>query len=157
MQISVHVPYDEQRLRRSLKFVVRPQTKKLRIVGLIMVPAGALMWLTGIDWPMPVLVIVLGLAYAFALEPFMVRQSLRALNPSARQDYELTLDDAGFAVKAESYEQRLAWSTIQRVDEQPDAWFLVITKMQVLPVYKDLMTEEQRALFADILARRAVA
>ncbi|MER5267866.1 YcxB family protein [Actinosynnema sp. NPDC002837] len=157
MQISVHVPYDEQRLRRALKFVVRPQTKKLRVLGMIMVPAGGLMWLTGSDWPFPVLLIVLGLAYAFLLEPFMVRQSLRALNPSARQDYELTLDEAGFAMKAESYEQRLAWSTIQRVDEQPDAWFLVIAKNQALPVYKDLMTEEQRVLFADILARRAAA
>ncbi|KOX18594.1 hypothetical protein ADK67_35865 [Saccharothrix sp. NRRL B-16348] len=161
MEISLRVPYDEQRLRRSIRFVLRPSVKKLRIAGLIMTPIGVLLLFTsvftGTGWLVPAALIVLGLLYAFALEPFMVRQSLRAQNAATRQDYDLTVDEAGFTMKAESYEQRMAWSTIQRVDEQPDAWFLVISKLQALAVHKDLMTEEQQRQFVAILAQHAPA
>jgi hypothetical protein len=157
VQISVHVPYDEQRLRRMMKFVLRPQTMKLRIVGMVMAAVGVVLLFTGTDWLVPTLVIVLGLLYAIALEPFLVRQCLRAQNAATRQDYELTVDDAGFTMKAESYEQRMAWSTIQRVDEQSDAWFLMLSKMQGFGVYKNLMTEEQRMGFVAILAQRVRA
>ncbi|QQQ78287.1 YcxB family protein [Saccharothrix sp. 6-C] len=154
MRIILQVPYDEQRLRRTIKFVLRPSVKKLRLAGAVMAPLGVLLLLLGVGPLVPLLLIGLGLLYAFALEPFMVRQSLRAQNPVVRQGYQLVVDDAGFTMEAEAYAQRMAWSTVQRVEEQPDAWFLVISKVQALAVHKHLMTEEQRAEFAALLAQR---
>jgi hypothetical protein len=34
MQISMAVPYDEQRMRRTLMFILRPQLNTIRLVGL---------------------------------------------------------------------------------------------------------------------------
>ncbi|PSL52205.1 YcxB-like protein [Saccharothrix carnea] len=151
------VPYDEQRLRRSLKFVLRRNVKRLRVIGLIMAALGAVLMLVTGPTITTILLVVLGLVYAVAMEPLLLWQSLRALNPATRQDYRLTVDEAGITMKADAYEQRLAWSTIQRVDEQPDAWFLMITKAQALGIYKNLMTAEQRSQFVAILAQRQPA
>ncbi|MFD0207396.1 MULTISPECIES: YcxB family protein [Saccharothrix] len=157
MEISIAVPHDEQRLRRSLKFVLSRNVKRLRVLGLVMAALGAALMLVTGPTITTVVLVVLGLVYAIAMEPFLLWQSMRGLNPATRQDYLLTVDEAGFTMKADVYEQRLAWSTIQRVDEEPDAWFLMITKAQALGVYKDLMTEEQRSQFAAILAQRQPA
>jgi hypothetical protein len=158
VEISIRVPYDEQRVRRSLKFVLRRNVKRLRVLGLIIAVLGAvLMSFTG-PTITTIALVVLGLVYTFGMEPLLVWQSMRAgQNAATRQDYQLTVDEAGFAMKGESYEQRLAWSTVQRVEEEPDAWFIVLSKAQALGVYKDLMTEEQRTAFAAILARRQPA
>ncbi|MEV8440563.1 YcxB family protein [Actinosynnema sp. NPDC051121] len=154
MEISIRVPYDEQRLRRSLKFVLRRNVKRLRVLGLVIAVLGAaLMFFTG-PTITTITLVVLGLVYVVGMEPLLVWQSMRAQNAATRQDYRLTVDEAGFAMKADAYEQRLAWSTVQRVEEEPDAWFIVLSKAQALGVYKDLMTEEQRTAFAAILAQR---
>lgn len=157
MQISIRVPYDEQRLKRMLKFVLRRSVKRIRVLGVVMAVIGVgLMAVTSVSIPM-VAVVVGGLLYVFGAEPFLVWQSLRSQNESIRQDYELVVDEVGVEAKSASAATRLAWSTIQRVEEEPDAWFLVISKVQALAVYKDLMTGEQRAQFAGILAQRQPA
>ena len=157
MEISLRVPYDERRLRRSIEYVLRRSVKTLRIAGACLVVGGAVLLVVTGPAVTPIALLVLGLVYAFGMEPFLVWQSLRRQNPAARQDYDLTVDDAGFTMKAEAYEQRLAWSMIQRVDEEPDAWFLVLSKIQAMAVYKDLMTEQQKTTFAAILAQRQPA
>ncbi|MFE9747287.1 YcxB family protein [Saccharothrix saharensis] len=157
MEFSIDVPYDEQRMRRSLRFVLRRPVKKLRVAGVAMLALGVLLVFLSGPTVTSVAVLVLGLVYVLAMEPILLWQSTRAQNPAVRQDYRLTVDEAGFGMKAEGYEQRMAWSTVQRVEEEPDAWILVLSKIQAAVVYKDLMTEEQRRTFVAILAQRVPA
>ncbi|TQM79844.1 hypothetical protein FHX81_2155 [Saccharothrix saharensis] len=101
-----------------------------------------------------VLVLVLVLVHALAVEPFPAWQSMRAQNPAVRQDWRLTADGAGFTMEAAAYDQRIAWSTVQRVEEEPDAGHLVPGRNQALAVAKDLTTEERRRAFVAVLGRR---
>ncbi|WP_189223155.1 YcxB family protein [Saccharothrix coeruleofusca] len=156
MQISLWVPYDEWRARRLIKFMLRPTVTWMRVLGAVIAAYVVLALLVSSISP-SIPLIVLGVFCVFGFEPLMVWYSLRAQNAAIRQGYHLVVDDAGVTMKAESYESRLAWSTIQRVKEKPDAWFLVLSKMQAMAIYKDLMTEEQRSQFAAILAQRQPA
>ncbi|MFI9010908.1 YcxB family protein [Actinosynnema sp. NPDC053489] len=157
MELSIRVPYEEQRLRRMVEFVLRRPVRKLRIAGALMTACGVLLPLTGTGWFLPAVLVALGLVYLFAMRPYLLWQSMRSQHDATRQDYRLTLDEAGFAMEGETYEQRIAWSTLQRVEEEPDAWFLVLGKQQALAVYKDLMTDDQRAAFAELLSHRQPA
>ncbi|MGI5184527.1 hypothetical protein ACQEVZ_50565 [Dactylosporangium sp. CA-152071] len=47
MQITMWVPYDERRLRRTIAVVMRPQVRRMRIMGGILLALGVLLIATG--------------------------------------------------------------------------------------------------------------
>ncbi|MBP2338207.1 hypothetical protein JOF41_004385 [Saccharothrix coeruleofusca] len=140
-----------------IESMLRPPVKWMRIAGPMLVACGVVFLLTNSGSLLLAGSILAGVLCTFAFEPLMVWYSLRAQNAAIRQGYHLVVDDVGVTMKAESYESRLAWSTVQRVKEEPDVWFLVLSKMEAVAVYKDLMTEEQRSQFAAVLAQRQPA
>ncbi|QFZ19910.1 YcxB family protein [Saccharothrix syringae] len=158
MNISLSVSYNEQRLRRVIKFLVRRQFKWIRIIGLLALVGGVAGLVTGyFSSATATALLFLGVVLGLVMEPYSVAQSMRMQARVAQEGYVLTLDDTDFAVNAHSYSWRYSWSMLDRVVDTPGAWYLMFNKIQAQAVFKDLMGEEERAEFADFLARRESA
>lgn len=155
MNISFSVSHNEQRLRRVIKFLVRRQLKWLRIIGVVMAAAGVAALVTDSlsTWTGTVLAIT-GAVFAVLLEPYAVAHSMRVQSLVAREGYVMTLEETHVAVNAHSYSWRFSWSILDQIVDTPDAWYLMFGKIQAHAVYKELLTEEQRAEFTAFLARR---
>jgi hypothetical protein len=155
MNITLWVPYDKQRLRTQIKFLMRPTTITLRIVGAAASVIGVVMLLTDYtsimsgSYPL-----VFGVFLLVISGSVLTSSALRGLGPLARLGYQLTLDDAGMAVKSELVDTRFPWQAIGSIVERPEAWYLLLARNQGQAVFKDLMTEEQRAEFAAFVAQR---
>ncbi|GAA3465260.1 YcxB family protein [Saccharothrix longispora] len=158
MNTTFSVSHDEQRLRRVLKFLIRRRLKWARFVGVALVVLGAAaLAVESLPVPTSGFFIVTGVLFALLLEPCSVAQSMRAQNLATREGYVMTLEETHVAVNAHSYSRRFSWSILDQVVDTPDAWYPMFGKMQAQAVYKDLLTEEQRAEFAAFLARRRSA
>ena len=148
MQISMWVPYDEQQLRRTLRFILRPQMKPLRILGGVLAVLGLAMVALDPSSALAYVPLVLGLLLAFTIEPITVAQSMRMQSDVIRKGFHLTLDDDWVTLTNPLAESRLRWSGLDRATETPEAWYVMFGKMQAVTIPKGPMTEEQRTTFA---------
>ncbi|MEJ2859225.1 MULTISPECIES: YcxB family protein [unclassified Saccharothrix] len=155
MTSYVHVPYDETLLRRTIEYILQPYTKRLLPLGLGMVGAGVLVAMLGI-WPPYawVSVIVLGLLALFAMKPYMVGTSVRQQWVAIQADFRLDADDEWVSFSYPTFQSRVRWEALEKVVETPEAWLLVLGKVQATAVPKSAMTPEQLAAFTALLARR---
>lgn len=148
------VAYDEQRLRRLIKFLLRRTMIRLRVLSAFFAALGIVLLIVASRPVLPIAVIVGAVVLATLVEPWAVRLSVRAQPSVVREGYQLTLDDNGIAMKSGVYDSRMAWSTLDRVEERPEAWYLMFGQAQALAVYKDQMTPQQREQFAGFIAQR---
>jgi hypothetical protein len=153
MQISVWVPYDEQRLRRTLQFILRPQLKFIRIMGGVLIVLGLV--LVALEPSMPVAygAVVLGLLFVVAIAPITVARSMRMQSNVIKDGFHMTLDDEWVTVTYPLAESRFRWAGLGRVIETPEVWYIMFGKIQAVTIPKDPMTEQQRAEFAAFVDR----
>lgn len=157
MQISIAVPHDERRTRRTLAFILRPQLKFIRIMGGVLSVLGLLIVALDPTDPIGYGAVVLGLAFVFAVGPIAIARTIRMQAPALRADGHLTLDDEWVTVSLPLVESRLRWAGLARVVETPEVWYVMFGKMQAVAIPKELMSAEQRAEFAAFLARLQLA
>jgi hypothetical protein len=148
MQISMWVPYDEGRLRRTLQFILRPQLKLIRILGGVLIFLGLALVALEPSMPTAYLAAVLGLLFVVAIAPITVARSMRLQSDIIKDGFHMTLDDEWVTVIYPLAESRFRWAGLHRVIETPEVWYIMFGKIQVATIPKDLMTEEQRAEFA---------
>lgn len=77
MQISMWVPYDEERLRRMMKFLVRPQVKLIRVLGGVLVFLGLVLAALQPSNPVAYGCVVLGFIFAIAMGPITIARYVR--------------------------------------------------------------------------------
>lgn len=155
MQISMSVPYDEARLRRTLKFMLRPYLRTLTIMCLVLILLGLALVVLDPSSTMSYAVAALGLVL-LAVQPWMVAQQVRAQSRVLRDGVHITLDDEWATVRYPLAESRFRWAGFDRVVETPEVWYLTFGQA-AFAVPKDRMTDEQRAEFAAFLSRAPVA
>lgn len=147
MQISMWVPYDEKRLRRTLQFILRPQLKSIRILGGVLIVIGLALVALEPSTPLAYVALVLGLLFVFAIAPITVAWSMRMQSNAIRDGLHMTLDDEWVTMTYPLAESRLRWAGLGRVIETPEVWYIMFGKLQAITIPKDPMTEEQRAEF----------
>ncbi|WIY06761.1 YcxB family protein [Amycolatopsis mongoliensis] len=153
MQISMAVPYDEERLRRTIRFILRPQLKTIRVLGGVLAVLGiALVALDPAD-PMSYGVVVLGLLFATAIAPITLARSMRLQSPVIKDGCRITLDDEWVTVAYPLAESRFRWAGLDRVIETPEVWYVMFSKIQAATIPKEPMTGEQRREFAAFVDR----
>ncbi len=152
MQISMWVPYDEGRLRRTIKVVMRPQIRLIRIMGAILIPLGLLVIAIGASIPVAAVALLLGVLCLTVVGPLSVAQAVRMQSRIIRDGFHLTLSDEWLTVVYPLAESRYRWAGVDNVIETPEAWYLMSGRAQSFAVPKDAMTEEQRSEFAAFLA-----
>ncbi len=148
MQISMWVPYDEKRLRRTLRFLLRPQLKSVRILGGVLIVLGLALVALEPSMPMAYGALVLGLLFVAAIAPITVARSVRMQSNVIKDGFHMTLDDEWVTVANPLAESRFRWAGLGRVIETPEVWYIMFGKIQAITIPKDLLTEEQRAEFA---------
>jgi hypothetical protein len=152
MQISVWVRYDEKQLRRTLKFVMRPQMKLVRASGALLIAIGLGLAVLVPTSPVAYGAIVLGVVFAVAIAPITLSQAVRAQSHVIKHGYHLSLDDEWVTVSFPLAESRLRWAGLDRAVETPEAWYVMFGRMQALSIPKGPMTQDQRAQFAAFVA-----
>ncbi|MEN3615968.1 YcxB family protein [Plantactinospora sp. CA-294935] len=148
MQISMWVPYDEKRLRRTLRFLLRPQLNSVRILGGVLIVLGLALVALEPSMPMAYGALVLGLLFVVAIAPITVARSVRMQSDVIKDGFHMTLDDEWVTVANPLAESRFRWAGLGRVIETPEVWYIMFGKIQAITIPKDLLTEEQRAEFA---------
>ncbi|GAB4582260.1 YcxB family protein [Nocardia sp. IFM 10818] len=151
MQISMWVPYEEQRLRRTLRFVMRGQFNFYRVMGGFIVLLGLFMLTLEPTNPIGYFFVALGLLFAFAVGPLTVAWSMRMQASAIRDGSHMTLDDEWVTMIYPLVESRFRWAGLGRVIETPEVWYIMFGKLQAVTVPKELMTEEQRAVFSSFV------
>jgi hypothetical protein len=148
VQISMTVPYDEGRLRRTLAFLIRPQVKACRIMfGVLIVLGGGLVALEPAT-PLGYAIVILGVLFVVGFGPITVARSMNAQSNVIKDAAHMTLDDEWVTVSYPLAESRFRWPGLGRVVETPEVWYLMFGKFQAVTVPRDTMTQEQRAEFA---------
>jgi hypothetical protein len=149
MQISMGVPYDEERLRRTLRFLLRPQLKSVRLLGAVLIVLGVA--LAALEPSLPIAyaaALILGLLFLVAVSPITVARSIRMQSNIIKDGFHMTLDDEWVTMTYPLGELRLRWGGLGRIVETPDVWYVMMGQLQAITIPKDLMTGEQRAEFA---------
>lgn len=157
MQISMSVPYEEERLRRTIKFILKPQMKTIRVLGVVVAVIG--LALAALD-PTNVSAyacVVLGLAFMFAIGPMSAARAMRMQAKAIKDGYHMSLDDEWATVSYPLVETRFRWTGLDRITETPEVWYLTFSKMQAVAIPKAPMTYEQRFEFAAFVDRLPVA
>ncbi|GAA3395629.1 YcxB family protein [Cryptosporangium minutisporangium] len=154
MQISLQVPYDPRQLRRTLRFLLRPQLRlTAALAAVIAVLSLGLLALDPTDaWAYAFL--LTAVALGFGTGPLVLAISVRQQAPAIRDTSLLTLDDEGVHVSFPLVETRCRWAGLTRIVETPEVWYLMFGKLQAFTVPKDAMAPEQRAEFGAFLAHR---
>ncbi|MFJ8582550.1 YcxB family protein [Micromonospora sp. NPDC093277] len=147
MHISMWVPYDERQLRRTLRFILRPQLRAIRPLGGVLIVLGLAMVALDPSTPLAYLVLVLGLLFVFAIAPITVAWSMRMQSNVIRDGLHMTLDDEWVTLAYPLAESRLRWAGLGRVIETPEVWYVMFGRIQAVTIPKGPMTEEQRAEF----------
>lgn len=153
MQISMWVPYDEKRMRRTYRFILRPQLKVTRILGWVIALPGLAIVPLQPSYPVPYVFVVLGLFFVFAAGPISVARCMRLQSMAIMDGSRMTLDDQWVTVIFPLVESRFKWTGLDRVVETRADWYLMVGKAQAVAIPKDLMTEEQRAEFGAFVQR----
>jgi hypothetical protein len=148
VQISMQVPHDEKRLRRTLRFLLRPQLKLIRIMGGVLIVLGLVLVALDPSDPIAYLAMILGLLFVVAVAPIAMAQSMRAQSDVIRDGFHVTLDDEWVTVAYPLAESRFRWAGLGRVVETPEVWYIMFGKVQAVTIPKAPMTDEQRAEFA---------
>ncbi|MER6592352.1 YcxB family protein [Micromonospora purpureochromogenes] len=148
MQISMWVPYDEKQLRRTLRFILGPQLKFIRIMSGVLIVFGlALVALEPLRL-FAYVVLVTGLLFVVANAPIAVAWSMHATSNVIKDGSHMTLDTEWLTETYPLAELRFRWAGLDRVIETPEVWYIMFGKLQAITIPKGLMTEEQRAEFA---------
>jgi YcxB-like protein len=153
MQISMAVPYDEQRLRRTLQFVLRPQLKIIRLLGGLLIVIGVALVALDPASPTAYTAVILGVLFVFAMGPYVLARSMRLQTDIIKDGCHITLDDEWATVAYPLAESRFRWAGLKRVIETPDVWYLMFGKVQAATIPKAPMTDQQRAEFAAFVTR----
>ncbi|MEV7096426.1 YcxB family protein [Amycolatopsis sp. NPDC051045] len=153
MQISMAVPYDEERLRRTLRFILRPQLKTIRVLGSVLTVLGIALVVLDPSDPMSYAMVALGLLCVLAIAPITVARSVRLQSAAIKAGCHLTLDDEWVTVAYPLAESRFRWAGFGRVVETPEVWYAMFGKLQAVTIPKAPMTGEQRAEFAAFVSR----
>ncbi|GAA4559495.1 YcxB family protein [Planotetraspora kaengkrachanensis] len=153
MQISMQVPHDEKRLRRTLRFLLRPQLKLIRIMGGVLIVLGLVLVAMDPSDPIAYLAMILGLLFAVAVAPIAMAQSMRAQSDVIKDGFHVTLDDEWVTVVYPLAESRFRWAGLGRVVETPEVWYIMFGKYQAVTIPKGSMADEQRAEFAAFVDR----
>ncbi|MEV4516302.1 YcxB family protein [Dactylosporangium sp. NPDC049525] len=151
MQISMWVPYDEGRLRRTIKIVLRPQMRLIRVLGAVLVLVGLLLATTGEAFEVTLLAVVLGVVFMTAMSPLVVGRTVRMQSHVIKDGFHMTLTEEWLTVAFPLAETKYRWAGVDRVVETPEAWYLMLGKVQSITVPKETMTDAQRAEFAAFL------
>jgi len=154
MQISMWVPYDENRLRRTIQFVLRPQLRWRRIAGAGLTALGLALAVMDPSMVTAYEIAALGLIVVFAFGPITVARTMRRLSSVTKDGFHLALDDKLVTVTYPLIESRFQWAALDRVIETPDVWYLMIGKIQALTIPKGQMTEQQRVEFSAFVNAR---
>ena len=77
MQICMWVPYDEQRLRCTLQFILRPQLKAIRILGGVLIVFGLAVLAVEPSMVVVYVAVLLGGLFVVAIAPVSVAWSVR--------------------------------------------------------------------------------
>lgn len=160
MQIIAAVPYDEQQLRTTLAFILRPQLKRIRRSGLIIAACGLIV--TALAWSSPgfpeitigVAFVALGGYLVFAIQPRSISLAIRRQPRITRDGYWLTLDDESLQVAYPLVQSRYHWAGVDSIVDTPTAWYVRFSRIQALAIPKARLTPEQQAEFAAFLAQR---
>lgn len=153
MQISIWVPYDEKRLRRTLQYLLRAQINAYRIVGAVLVLLGLFAFSQEGSPAIVFGFVAIGLFAGIAFGPYTVAKTLRSQPEISRDGHHLTLDDEWLSTVHPLAESRLRWAGFSRIFETPDVWCVMFGKLQAITVPKAVMTEEQRATFGAFVNR----
>lgn len=153
MQIAMSVPYDENQLRRTIKFIVRPQVKVVRVLGAVLFVLGVAVVALDPAEPMSYVGVVLGLMFLVAIAPITVSRSMRMQSKIIKDGFHMSLDDEWVTMSYPLAESRFRWAGLDRITETPEVWYLMFGKMQAVTIPKSPMTDGQRAEFAAFVAR----
>jgi hypothetical protein len=157
MQISMAIPHDEERLRRTLRFILRPQLKTIRVLGAVLTVLGIGLVVLEPSDPMSYAMVLLGLLFVLAIAPITVARSMRLQSAAIKAGYHLTLDDEFVTVAYPLVESRFRWAGLDRVVETPEVWYAMFGKLQAATIPKAPMTAEQRAEFTAFVSRLPLA
>ncbi|MER5390328.1 YcxB family protein [Saccharopolyspora sp. NPDC002686] len=152
MQISTSVPYDEQRLRRTLRFLANRQMKPFRILGVVFLVLGAAVLALDPTSSAGYGILAGGLVLLFAVVPLTVASGMRMQSEVIKQGYHLSLTDEWAQITYPLAESRFRWQGLNRIVETPEAWYAMFGKAQALTIPKELMTPEQQEEFAAFAA-----
>lgn len=152
MQISMWVPYDERRMRRTISIVMRPQVRILRVLGAIVAALGLLLVVIGGSVVFSVAFVVLGVLFMTGLGPLTAARAVSMQSRVIKDGSQITLTDEWLTVVYPLAESRFRWPALDNIVETPDAWFLMFGRAQSFTVPKDAMTEAQQAELATFLA-----
>jgi hypothetical protein len=160
VQITAAVPYDEQQLRATLAFIIRPQVKRIRIYGWVMLVCGLILFPLALSEPdfaatvFGLLLLVLGAYFAFGVKPAAISRAIRRQPRMVRDGYWLSLDDEWLAVSYPLVQSRYRWAGLESVVDTPQAWYVRFSRYQAIAIPKAPLTPEQQAEFVAFLAHR---
>ena len=150
--ISLRVPYDEARLRRSLRFILHRQVLTLRVMGALLLLLGVVLVGFQLSQALAYVAILLGLWWLVGAGPAAISRALRAHRRVLGADSTVTLDDEWITVSFPNVDLRQRWIAVDRVAEGPEAWYVMVAPLQAITIPKDRMTPEQRAEFSRFVA-----
>ncbi|MEV6876593.1 YcxB family protein [Amycolatopsis sp. NPDC051128] len=153
MQISMTVPYDEERLRRTLRFILRPQLKTVRVLGGVVTVLGIALVALDPANPMSYAMVLLGLLFVTAIAPITLARLMRMQSGVIKDGCHITLDDEWVTVAYPLAETRFRWAGLDRVIETPEVWYIMFGKIQATTIPKTPMTGEQQVEFAAFVTR----
>ncbi|GAB3846830.1 YcxB family protein [Dactylosporangium cerinum] len=151
MQISMWVPYDEARLRRTITLVMRPQIRIVRVLGGVIVALGLFLLAFSDSVLFGALFTVLGVLFMTALGPFTAARAVSMQSRVIKDGFQMTITEEWLTVVYPLAESRFRWAGIDNIVETPEAWYLMAGRAQSFTIPKDAMTDEQRAEFATFL------
>jgi hypothetical protein len=160
VQINAAVPYDEQQLRATLTFIIRPQVRRVRVYGWIFTAIGLVLvaaTLTSPDVSLTVggvFMVAFGLYFAFGIMPRSISRAISRQPRITRDGYWLTLDDEWLQVTYPLVQSRFRWAGVERIVDTPTAWYVRFSRIQAIAIPKARLSAEQQAEFAGFLAQR---
>lgn len=157
MQMSILVPHDGQLLRRTIRFLIRPQVRLMRVLGAVLTVLGVLLLMLDAPASVGYTVVVCGPVLAVGFGPLTTSWALRTQPAALSDTYHLTLDDEWVQVSFPLVETRCRWAGLGRIVETPEVWYVMFGKVQAVPIPKAAMTPEQRAEFAAYVAQQQPA
>jgi hypothetical protein len=153
VEISIHVPYDEAGLRRTLKFILRPAIRRTRVAGGMLIVCGLTLGLARPSDSLPYVVVLLGLWWVLGFWPRSLSRSMRIQPSALKEGCHMVLDDEGITVTHPRLESRFRWTAFERIVEADEAWYALLGERQALDIPKDPMTADERAEFAALVSR----
>lgn len=154
MQISLTVVFDESRLRRDTRFVMRDAIRATWITGGSIVALGVLVAIVEQRPALGPGLIVGGLVYAALAGPMAVRRAVRAQTTVVGHDRRLLLTDDWITLVYPLVESRWRWAAVARVVDAEDTIYLMVGSMQSIPIPKAALGPAQHSELTAFLAAR---